>query len=454
MKGFGAVVTGTSISGRIKVGDDIMIYPEGIPGKIRGLQVHTDTVQEVGAGRRTAINIQGLDKERLRRGDVVATPGCLQPSYVMDADFLYLAGNKKKLKHRTRVRVHIGTAEIAGRISLLENDEVMPGDETNVQLLLEEAVSIWPGDRYVVRSYSPITTIGGGVILHSSPKKRKRLQPEDRENNRRIFHIYHAGIVEELILFHIHESSHAGLTFNELAVRTGLFGNRLKKLLQLPISTKKILLIDSEKQRMLEAEIYRELLQQAVDLTTAFHQENPLKPGIVKEELRSRLARGLDQKLFQFILNDLTKQKTIIQEQAHVRLASHSVALKDEENKLRKELASAFADAGLSPPTMKEILERFNRHPEGIIREILSVLVQEKALIKINESLYFPAGPLADLESKIVDFIRREGEIDAPRFKDLTGLTRKYTIPLLEYFDKIKVTIRVGDKRILREKHG
>ena len=453
MKGFGAVVTGTSISGRIRVGDEIVIYPKEINAKIRGIQVHADSVSEVEAGRRTAINIQGLDRELINRGDVVATPGCLHPSYVLDADLLYIAANKKKLKHRTRVRVHLGTAEITGRISLMEEDELSPDSTANVQLLLEEPASVWPGDRYVVRSYSPITTIGGGGILNSTAIKKRRLKPADREKNKRIFQIYHNNIPEELVLLHLQESGFKGLTFNQLTVKTGLFGNRLKKVLQVPISSRKILVIDSDKQRMLAADTYQQLLQQAVDLLTAFHKNNPLQPGIVKEELRSRLGHGIDQRLFHFLLNDLVKQKTVVQDQAHLRLTTHKVALKEEENKLRQDLTADYQTAGIAPPTIKEILGKYSHHPETIIREILGVMIQDKVLVKINESLYFPAGPLAELEKKIIDFIQKEGEIDASRFKNLTGLTRKYTIPLLEYFDKIKVTIRVGDKRILRDKH-
>jgi selenocysteine-specific elongation factor len=454
MKGFGAVVTGTSISGRIRVGDEIVIYPKETNGKIRGIQVHANSVQEVEAGRRTAINIQGLDKELISRGDVVATPGCLQPSFVLDADFLYIAANKKKLKHRTRVRIHLGTAEITGRISLLEEDELSPDSTANVQLLLEEPASVWPGDRFVVRSYSPITTIGGGGILNSAAQKRRRLKPADRAENNRIFQIYHNNIPEELALLHLQEGGFHGLTFDQLSVKTALFGNRLKKVLQGPISARKILVIDSDKQRMLAADMYQQLPLQAVDLLAAFHKNNPLQPGIVKEELRTRLGRGLDQRLFHFLLNDLIKQKIVVQDQAHLRLASHKVALKDEENKLRQDLTSDYQAAGIAPPTIKEILEKYSHHPETIIREILGVMIQDKVLVKINESLYFPAGPLAELEKEVVAFIQKEGEIDASRFKNLTGLTRKYTIPLLEYFDKIKVTIRVGDKRILREKHG
>ena len=454
IKGFGAVVTGTSISGHIKIGDGIVIYPHETTGKIRGIQVHTNSVEEVEAGRRTAINVQGLDKEIISRGDVVATPGCLQPSYVMDADFLYLGANKKKLKHRTRVRIHLGTAEITGRISLLEEDEIHPGSEANVQLLLEEPTTVWPGDRFVIRSYSPITTIGGGKILNSTSNKRRRLKANDRQKNTQIFHVYHGEDLEALLLLHLREAGIYGLTAKELSIKTGLFGNRLKKVLQRPISAKKILVVDSDKQRMLAVEVYQQLLEKAVDMLAVFHKENPLQPGIPKEELRSRLVRNLDHKLFHILLHDLTKQKSIVQEKAHIRLASHRVALKEEEDKLRRELTESYQSAGLSPPTIKDVMEKFSKHPESVIHEILHVMVREEMLIKVNESLYFPGRALADLRETVIEFIKKEGEIDAARFKNLTGLTRKYTIPLLEYLDKIKVTIRVGDKRILREKHS
>jgi len=451
MKGFGAVVTGTSISGRIKVGDEIVIYPAKIRAKIRGIQVHAQDVQEVEAGHRTAINIQGIEKDLIRRGDVIATPECLQPSYLLDADFLYLASNKKPLKNRTRVRVHLGTAEIFGRIALLETDELASGSQANVQLLLEEPIAVWPGDRYVIRSYSPIITIGGGGILNSSPKKRRRVKTSDRERNKEIFETYHAGNLEDLVLLHLRESSLVGLTFEKLAVKMGLFGNRLKKVLDGPLSARKILVIESEKQRMMESSVYEKLCNQAIEILEAFHKENPLKPGLSKEELRSRLHRGLDPRLFQFMLNNLCKHKKIVQDQAIIRLPSHTVALKDEENILRRDMETFYKDAGLAPPTMKELLARFTKYPENLVREVLNVLRRENIIIKVNEELYFPAVPIMELEKKLRDFIKKEGEIDAPRFKGLTGLTRKYSIPLLEYFDKIKVTIRVGDKRLLRE---
>ncbi|MBU4411703.1 MAG: selenocysteine-specific translation elongation factor, partial [Proteobacteria bacterium] len=207
MKGFGVVVTGTSISGRIGVGEDITVYPQGHTAKIRGIQVHGQDVELVEAGKRTAINIQGLDTEMIARGNMLATPGTLAPSYLLDGDFFYLSSCAKPLKNRSRVRVHIGTAEIMGRIVLLEDEELAPGSRANVQILLEEPFGAWPGDRYVVRSYSPVATIGGGGIWNGSPPKRRRF----KEANSEIFGLYQEGSPEDISLLHLREAGVAGL---------------------------------------------------------------------------------------------------------------------------------------------------------------------------------------------------------------------------------------------------
>lgn len=453
MKGFGVVVTGTSISGRIGTGDDIVIYPRKLSGRIRGIQVHAADVETVEAGHRTAINIQGIEKELIRRGDVVATPDCVQPSYLLDADFHYLAGNKKPFRNRTRVRVHLGTAEIMGRIVLLDDEEIAHDTIANVQILLEEPAGIWPGDHYVIRSYSPVTTIGGGVILNGSPRKRRRVREIDRENNRQVFEIYHANDPEKTAMLHIRESGYNGLTFDRLAVKTGLFGNRLKKILAAPVSARRLLVIEPEKQRMLEAGVYEKLCGQIQVILAGFHRANPMHPGLSKEELRSKIYRGLDQRLFQFVLNDLARQEKIVLDKAIIRLAGHEVSLQDDGRNLKLDLAAFYLATGLAVPTMKEVLARFaGRYSLVLIKEVLNMMVREGLLVKISEELYFHAEPLAGLEKNIIGFLHKKGEIDAPGFKTLTGLSRKFAIPLLEYLDKRKVTIRVGDKRILREK--
>jgi selenocysteine-specific elongation factor len=448
MKGFGTVITGTAISGRIKTGDDIMFYPSRKTGKIRGIQVHGKDTPEAEAGHRTAINIQGLEKEAITRGEMAASVDCLQPSYLLDAHFFHLESAKKNLKNRTRVRVHIGTAEIMGRIVLLDHQELEPGAESDVQVLLEEQVSCWPGDKYVVRSYSPVYTIGGGMVLNGSPRKRKRFRAENRE----IFRIYRENIPENLALLHIDESGYNGLTLDRLALKMGIFGKPLKKIVERPISSRKIILIEQEKQRMIAASVYEKLWEKVRTILAAYHKENPLKTGLPKEELRSRLYRGLDQRLFQFLLNDLQKKGEIDQDQALVRLAGHKVSLKEDEKKLRRELETFYQEADLAPPTIKEVMAKFSSYQQNLVKEVLAIMIRDNALVKVTEELYFYKPAMKNLKEKLVARLAGEGEIDTPAFKDMTGLSRKFSIPLLEYFDKIKVTIRVGDKRLLREK--
>ena len=450
MKGFGTVITGTAISGRIKTGEDLMFYPSRKSGKIRGIQVHNKDTQEAEAGHRTAINLQGLEKETINRGEIAAAMDCLQPSYLLDAHFLYLDSNKKPYKNRSRVRIHIGTAEIMGRLVLLEDEELAPGSEANVQILLEEQAGCWPGDKYVVRSYSPIYTIGGGVIFNGSPRKRKRF----RQENKQVFQTYRENIPENIAQLHIKENGYNGLTLNRLAVKMGIYGNRIKKIVQHPLSSRNLILIEQDKQRMVEETVYKKLSEKLCSVLTTYHKDNPLKAGLSKEELRSRLYRGLDQRLFQFLLNDLQKKGTIVQDQALIRLTDHQVSLKDEEKTFRRELDSFFKQAGLTPPTLKEVKAKFSKYPDHLLKEVLVIMERDDELVKVTEDLYFHKPALENIKETLVSLLAKQGEIDTPAFKDLTGLSRKFSIPLLEYFDKIKVTIRIGDKRILREKQN
>ncbi len=450
MKGFGSVVTGTSLSGRIGVGDDITLYPARLNGKIRGIQVHGRAIDRVEAGYRTAINIQGLEKDMINRGDMLASPSCLDPAYVFDAEFHYLAGNSKPLKNRTRIRIHLGTAEIMGRIALLEVEELRPGATADVQLLLEKKFGVWPDDRYVVRSYSPVATIGGGIIFNGSAVKRKRF----KEINQLDFAVYHRGDVEELILFYLRDSGFRGLTFDELAIKIGIFGKKLNKILKVPVSARKIIVLDSNQKLMVESSIYDKVADRLQDILASFHQQNPLRPGFSKEELRTRLYPGLELKFFQAVLVDLIKKKKVVQEGGDVRLSGHQVFLQADEQEIRRDLRSLFKKSGLKTPTVKQIFAHFPDTPQSLVRQVLDLLIQDKLVCKISEDLYFDSREVAALKEKMIIFLEKEGDIDAPRFKEMTGLTRKFSIPLLEYFDRVKLTIRVGDKRILREKRG
>ena len=451
MKGFGTVITGTSLSGRIETGAELKFYPGGLSAKIRGIQVHGKDVELVEAGRRTAINLQGIERDQINRGDVAATPGSLIASTLVDAEFQYLPSARKELKNRTQVRVHLGTREIVGRIVLLEADTLAPGEQSPVQLILQEPVAVWPGDRYVVRSYSPITTIGGGTILNNAPKKRRRSLEKDRTLNRSFFTAFSAADSEQRILLLIEGCGIQGITADQLAARTGIFSKRLKKLLQHPISTGSLQVVDSESQRLLAASVAETVNQQIIGQLVAFHQQNPLKTGLAKEELRSQLRPTVDQKVLYALLNNLAKKGMIEQIGAEVKLSGYTVTLQVNEQEMEQKIGELYQQAGLTPPNLKEVLAAFTQFPEKQIRQVIDLLLARGTLLKINESLCFHASAIQQLQENVVAFIRKEGEIDAPRFKELTGLTRKFSIPLLEYFDKIKLTIRIDDKRVLRK---
>ncbi|MBW6519973.1 MAG: selenocysteine-specific translation elongation factor [Desulfoarculaceae bacterium] len=453
MKGFGAVITGTSISGRVAIGEELRFYPSELIAKVRGLQVHSQSVEEVEAGHRTAINLQGVDTALIERGMVAATPGCLQPGFMLDCEFLYLAVNEKPLKHRTRVRIHLGTAELMGRISLLAEDELLPGKTAAVQLLFEAPVAVWPGDRYVVRSYSPATTIGGGRVLgNQPPRKRKRATDEDRAVNGAVFEVLQHGTVEEQLLLFLEESRTAGLTADELSIRLGIFGKQLKKMMTGPLSTRQVVVVDSASQRYVARTVSDRVEETLLANLSAFHRDNPLQSGLSKEVLRSGLGRRVEQKVFQFCLGELLKKELVVQEESEVRLTSHRVALQADEQALQHDLEEWYRQKGLATATIRETIDRFSDAQETMVKEVLALLLRQGRLVKISESLYYHIDTIDGLARELIAFISREGEIDAPRFKELTGLTRKFSIPLLEYFDKIKLTIRVGDTRILRKK--
>lgn len=451
MKGFGTVITGSSLSGRISVSDDIEFLPRKNKAKIRGIQVHGKEVETVEAGHRTAINLQGIEKDEINRGDIAATPDCLVNSTLLDASFHYLESNPKKLKNRTQVRVHVGTREITGRIVMLDVDDAEPGDDINIQLLLQEPVAVWPGDRYVLRSYSPVRTIGGGLILNNAPLKRKRTSEKDRENNRKIFSIYYDGDLEEKMLLFLQEAGVQGLTIDQLSARIGLFGNKIKKLLQKPISAGDILVVDNDRQRYVAVPVITRLTESISQALEDYHTKFPLKSGMNKEELRSMLKPPVDQKLFQFALGWLVKKNIIVQDQADVRLTDFKVVLQVDEEDLKQEIISIYRQGGLNPPNFKDVLAAMNSYPEKQVRQVFDLLLREGKLVKISESLYFLTGEIDNLGEKVTDYIKEKGEIDAQGFKELTGLTRKFSIPLLEYLDRIKLTIRIGDKRVLRK---
>jgi len=444
MKGFGTVITGTTVSGKIRVGDETTIYPQCINAKIRGIQVHNNDVDEVQAGLRTAINLQGLEKAMIQRGNVVADKDSLRSTYMIDVYFKLLSSAARKLKNRAKVRFHSGTTEIISTVVLLDRDELQKGDACFAQLRLDEPTALLRGDRYVLRSYSPVRTIGGGSVLNALPTKKKRFSQAVLSSMKSL----HEGNLDEIIELFISLGRFQGVEQKELQFLVNLSEKKLDAALQVLKAQNRVIQYDKEGRVIIHADFLKKAEDEIVEIITKYHKDNPLKAGFLKEELRSRIKGARNPKLFNYIINRLVKGGIIVLEKELVRLKGHQVILAQDQKKVRQTLENIYGNAGLKPPYFKELKADFS----GNVEEVLEVMVKEGVLLKIKEDLYFHRKAVEDLKGRLVDFLKKNGEITTPNLKEITGVSRKYTIPLIEYFDQTHLTVRVGDSRILRKK--
>ncbi len=446
IKGFGTVATGTAISGSIRVGDAVMIYPPGYKARVRGLQVHSASVEEALAGNRTAVNLQGLEKEELERGMVVAPGGALISSRRLDAYLEILESAPRALKHRQAVRFHTGTSERVGMPLLLDAEELTPGASGYVQFFLREPLALKPGDRFVIRSFSPAFTWGGGIILHVNPPRHKRRQAAVLEGLK----VLEQGSAEDQLSFYLAEAGPAGRSRGELEALLPWDPGELKRLLDKLASQGRILLFDPENQRYLLTATAREMEAQVRDQLTSYHRQNPLKPGLSKEELRRKLPAAMEVRLFNYLLAGLTNKKQVAVEKDLVRLMSHKITLAGDQEDVTRRLEEMYRRGRLSPPTLKEAQAALNTAPPQL-QQLMMVLVNQGRLVKVKEDLFFHQEAVAQLKAQLVEFLKQHKEITVLQFKDLTQTSRKFSIPLLEYFDTNRVTVRVGEARRLRE---
>jgi selenocysteine-specific elongation factor len=449
MKGFGTVITGTLISGTVNSGDQIMVYPTGITSKVRGVQVHGHLVQAAQAGMRTAINFQGLDKTAVNRGEIVSTPDSLVPSHMVDVTLHYLPGNKKRFKNRTRVRFHSGTSEIMGIVVLLEGDTLEPGSTTLAQIRLEAPVSLIKDDRYVLRSYSPVRAIGGGRIIHPIAPKHKPGRPEVIDYLRAIS----GDDTTVLLQRHIEATGHVGCTRKHLKLMMNQPDKLLDQALQTMMSQQIVFQADKETQTYVHRKAVDHLRQIVLDCIGAYHQNFPLKPGMPKEELKTTMPHGIGAKTFLLVLQHMSRSNEVAIEEDTVRLAAHKVSLAADQETLRKKILDAYDTGGFSPPYFKAICQGLDVEPHQAA-QVLALLTEEGVVVKVKEDLYYHHRHIEDLRKKLVDFLMSNEEITTPQFKDMTGASRKFVIPLIEYFDRTQLTIRIGDIRKLRKKPG
>jgi selenocysteine-specific elongation factor len=442
IKGFGTVVTGTLMAGRLRVDDRVEVFPAGLQAKVRGLQTHGRPVGEASAGQRTAVNFQGVDRAAVERGNVVGLAGTLASSVLVDGTLELLPDAPRALKPRDRVRVHAGTTEIMARVLLLDRPELPPGHAAFARLRLEQPLVALPGDRFVIRSYSPMVTIGGGTLLDIAPPRFKLKAPAHLAHLRLLADGTPDAVVEE----HIRHAGGGGVRTGGLSGRVPFGPGRLRTLLEGLQGAERIVAIDRD--WFVHPESLARLRELALAALEQFHRASPLRPGMSREELRGR-AGAPDERVFAHLVAGLEAQGVVRTDRDKIRLASHDVRLSAEQQRTVDRLEQDFLGAAAAPPSPEEALGRAGLAGDED-HELFQVLVEARKLVRVKESLYFHAQALDAIQDKLVTMLRERKEIGPGDIKDLLGISRKYAIPLLEFFDSRRVTTRVGERRVLR----
>jgi len=442
MKGFGTVVTGTLVSGSLQAEDEAELYPLRKRVRVRGLHSGGQAVARAMAGQRTAVNLAGIEREDIQRGMVLGPPGVFEPTTRLDARITLLA-SARPLKNRSRVHFHQGTAEAIADVALITGAELAPGEPVLAQLRLDHPVLLLPGDRFILRQFSPVVTIGGGTVLDVHAPRHKRadssvvpfLETLERDNR-------------EEILAAFAEAAPLGLSLAQIIARTGWSDAEIQQTAKKLAAANRLRVIGDQPFTIASAKLVASYAASLRIALEKFHQAEPLAPGIPKQDLRGRAGKTRAE-IFGAALEDLAKAGVAAVLGDLVQRAGREIALSVEEAKAKKLIEEEFERAGLTVPSFATVLEKLPVESKRA-QKILQILLREKVLIKVTDELIFHRAAVAQLRALLAKYRQERGnKLPIPVFKELTGITRKYAIPLLEYLDRERVTRRVGDERVI-----
>ena len=449
IRGFGTVVTGTPYAGVLKKGDAVTVYPTLKTGKVRGIEIFNQSADLAMAGQRTALNLSGLETEDLNRGMLISRSNTLASSSMLDAIVHLLPTAPKALKDHSAIRFHHGSAELIGRIHPLENDELLPGESMLVQFRLQSPTVCCPKDHFILRRYSPMTTIGGGVILDSAPQKhREKDLPDILPELRKLWsmlkekdpHLDRA-LVEYFVKLH----RFSGVSLSKLASRTGFLENYLLDLLK---GLDSVVLISQEPLRAVFQPALEEFKAQIVGFLADFHSSNPLIVGVPREELKERFFGKSGNSYFAFVLNQMENEKKIQIKGSTVSLQGQQLVLNPEQDQAKKDILQLIKRRGLQPPTLEELMETLP-YDHSQVRDVYYFLLQQGELIRVSENIVLSPGQITFLQSQLKESFPSGRTFTVPEFKNLFGISRKYAIPFLEFLDRKRITRRIGDKRMV-----
>lgn len=440
LKGHGTVVAGTLISGTISTGDEIEILPQAVRSSVRSIESHKQFEQQSFPGQRVAVNLRGIEQDQAHRGNVVTHPGEFRPSYIVDVKLMSLNRSSIKLTNLRKVRLHHYTTDVEATIAFPDRELLEPGEEILAQLRTSAPIVPATGDRFVIRATSPSVTLGGGVILNPrAPKLKARSVKSFLETERED----DIGVISSLI----RGSGVTGVNRNELLGMSAFSSSRLDKTLDKLRTQRNVIQLDSTERRLVHRDFLELVKKKITDRLDNFHKDNPLREGISKQEIRS-LTPGGD-RLFRIAVDELTSKGLLVDLGDTVRASNHKVQLKDDEKTLRENLLIILSKNENSPPILKDLVAQVGYDPKHI-KNLLLVLEKEGKIVKIKEEMYFSSSFIRSVRESLVERLKKEGSITPSKFQEITKASRKYNIPLLEYFDREKVTLRIGDQRVLR----
>jgi selenocysteine-specific elongation factor len=427
------------------VGDDVEILPAGLSCKVRGLQVHGSKADKAEAGVRLAVNLQGVEHTEVLRGDTVVPKGLYRPTRAVDIRLNYLKSAPRELKHRSTMRLHSATYEVPAKVILFDRDTLQPGDSAYAQLRLERPVLLLPGDPFVLRTYSPQATLGGGSVLDPSPPRRRRRSSEAME----LLQAVESGNDSEKIRLMIRTSLLSGLSLEELMSRTGMSAKKIDAALGAILTAGEAVQMVKDPRIFISREAFDTLKGRLYGEVQNYLRDNAMKDGISKEELKSRIPRRSDPRFFGPVLAVLEKEQKVVPDRDIIKLPGRKGEATLDQAEFQGKIEKLLLTGGTEPPTIKELCDALDC-TEKLLLEHLAFLVKEGRAVKIKSDMFYAPAPLAELQEKLITLIRERGEITPPEFREVCNLSRKFMIPVMEYFDSMKVTIRVGDKRVLR----
>ena len=443
IKGFGTVVTGTVLSGSLRQDEEVQQFPQQRSVRIRGLQAHSQTVSEVFAGQRAALNLAGITKEEIQRGDQLVKEGSLLTSYMLNASLTLLEDVSAALKNRTRIRLHLGSQEVFGRIVLLEGETLSPGKTTLVQFRLESLVCTRHGDRFIVRSYSPMFTLGGGMVIDPFPSKSRRVLHELSGRLRRL----HDGDENVRSAEVIYLQSVKGVIEAEFSVRSGLSAKQSAKILQLLQSQQQVLCADPFSKRYLHVQHVERIGEFLSKVLTIHHKKFADREGMTRSELGGKLSLIFTEKEVEILLKYMIKLGKFVQNGQYFSLAEHQPQVSQAQEAGLAHCFELIKAGGFQPYRRTRLLEELEMNEqEGVA--MLKSAVHSKRLVRVADDLYYAPEQTKEILISLRKYLQDNQSITVIQFKELLNISRKHAIDLLEYFDSQHLTIREDNHRV------